>query len=300
MIKGVGLFFLFFSINSVYSQVTDSIQADTAKIWDFNGSGNVNFSQVQVSENWAKGGENSLSLLTDLGLFLTYTKNKHFFKNSLFLEYGTFKSASFSSFRKNSDRLEFVSNLGRKISKVWYYSLLASYQSQIVKGYEYPGVDTIPPNLISSFNSPGYFVLSIGMDYKPSDMLTVHISPLTSKTTFVTDERVDETNYGLDENKKIKEEIGAYLNAYYLLNIYKNITWENKINFFTNYLSHPERVDVDWQSKLFFKINKYFSTTISTHLIYDYDIVFENEENGEDEPKVQFKQMMSLGFSYKF
>jgi hypothetical protein len=75
----------------------------------------------------------------------------------------------------------------------------------------------------------------------------------------------------------------------------KNITFLTTLDLFTNYLDHPERVDVDWQIQLNMKVNEFISANVHTHLIYDYDVVI-NEKNGI----VQFKELFGAGLSYKF
>lgn len=51
------------------------------------------------------------------------------------------------------------------------------------------------------------------------------------------------------------------------------------------------------------KVNKYISTTFSTQLIYDNDIDLARttgSKKGTFGPDVQFKQVLSVGLSYKF
>lgn len=53
-------------------------------------------------------------------------------------------------------------------------------------------------------------------------------------------------------------------------------------------------------------INKYISTTIGTQVIFDDDIIFDEEKDGNGVitkkgiPKVQFKQILGIGMSYDF
>jgi hypothetical protein len=78
--------------------------------------------------------------------------------------------------------------------------------------------------------------------------------------------------------------------------IMKNVTLLSELGLFTNYLNHPENVDVDWKCGLNMKVNKYISAQLSTHLIYDADII----EKGATKAKVQFKELFGVGFSFKF
>jgi hypothetical protein len=57
---------------------------------------------------------------------------------------------------------------------------------------------------------------------------------------------------------------------------------------------------VNWENTLFLKVNKYLSTTIGTMLIYD-DNISATDNNGQSiGPRVQFKEVLSVGFAYKF
>jgi len=53
------------------------------------------------------------------------------------------------------------------------------------------------------------------------------------------------------------------------------------------------------------KVNKFFSATLSTHLLYDddVDIAVDDNDDGvaEDyEPRLQFKEVLAIGFSMNF
>jgi hypothetical protein len=62
-------------------------------------------------------------------------------------------------------------------------------------------------------------------------------------------------------------------------------------------LGEPQNIKVNWDFFLDAKINKFFSANVRTNLIYDDDILIENEE-GVSAPRVQFKEILSVGFSY--
>jgi hypothetical protein len=132
------------------------------------------------------------------------------------------------------------------------------------------------------------------MDYKPSDKFSLMLSPLTGKMTIVTDKLLRES-YGVDSMKTIRSEFGAYVKTALNKEIMKNITLLTELGLFSNYLNHPENIDVDWKVGVNMKVNKYISAQLSTQLIYDYDIHTEGEK-----AKVQFKELFGVGFSFKF
>ncbi len=276
--------------------------------WSIGGSGLLHFSQGYLSY-WVEGGESSISTLSGLGLYANYKKNKVVWDNSIQFKYGQLKTGN-NGFRKNEDKLELNTKFGHRAFKSFYYSVLAELRSQLFKGYEYTSDTT--SIVVSNFMTPGYLVVAIGMDYKPKKNLSVLLSPITAKITFVLDTlNVAPEKFGLETGSLLKKELGAYFKANYKIDFTKNILLENKLDLFSNYLIHPERIDVNWEVSLVMKINKYISTNISTHLIYDDDIDIPlynkdgspllNEDGVQVTTKhVQFKEVLSVGFSYKF
>lgn len=259
--------------------------------WDYYSSADIRFNQGYM-ENWAEGGENSMSALGifKFGLNYSYGKLKNW-ENLLEYRIGYLKAGE-NPVQKNDDKLEFNSKYGKTAFNDWYYSVLLNFKTQILKGYDYPN-DSIA---ISEFMSPAYLVFSLGLDYKPSKKLTVLISPLTSKFTIVTDTvNFDQTRFGLDKDEYIRKEIGAYVKAISKVKLTKKIELINKLNFFTNYADKPQNVDVDWEADLAIKLSDNIKVSVNAHIIYDDDVSIKDKG-----PKLQFKEMLGVGFVYTF
>jgi len=67
----------------------------------------------------------------------------------------------------------------------------------------------------------------------------------------------------------------------------------------------PQNIDVNWELLISMKVNKYISATITTQLIYDDDINIAVDNNNDDiidefGPRVQFREVLGIGLSYKF
>jgi len=283
--------------------------------WKFGAESGINFTQGYLS-NWVKGGESSVSALGDFTSFVNYTKNKTKWENNFRFKYGLMKTGE-KGLRKNDDLWEIntkfgqkaFGQLGRQISKKhgkeslknWYYSFLVSLKSQIAAGYNYPNDSVI----VSSFMSPGHLFFALGLDYKPGKTTSILISPITSKLTIVRDTvNIDQTKYGLDPDRKIKSEMGGYVKAKFLLNINDDISLDNKLTLFTNYLENPQNIDIDWEATLKMRINYYINANISTHLIYDdnIEVPLFNDDGTKvgSGPRTQFKELISVGFTFKF
>jgi hypothetical protein len=156
------------------------------------------------------------------------------------------------------------------------------------------------------------------MDFKPNNHFSAFISPVTGKFTFVNDDKLASTgSFGVQKDiidptdstkftqrhKTHREEFGAYLKFQYQTKVMENITFQTVLELFSSYLHNPQNVDVNWTTLTTFKVNKFISATLSTQLIYDDDVsVLRNagDNKGTKGPDVQFKQVLGVGFTYKF
>jgi hypothetical protein len=257
--------------------------------WKKGGMFSVNLNQISFV-NWSAGGLNSVSGVAKAQYFANYKKGVVSWDNILDLGYGLSKVKDIPV-QKNEDIIDLQSKLGIKAINKWFYSGLLDFKSQFAPGYS----DKADTNMISNFLSPAYLFISLGMDYKPNDKFSLMISPVTGKMTMVTDKALRE-NYGVDSLKTIRSEFGAYLKTSLNQDIMKNVTLLTDLGLFTNYLNHPEFVDVDWKVGINMKVNKYISAQLSTQLIYDHDI----KDPVDGIAKVQFKELFGVGFSFKF
>lgn len=266
--------------------------------WTFGGVGELLLSQTYLN-NWTKGGENSISSLLRAELLANYKKDKYIWNNSFRMKLGFMALAS-EGIRKNTDIWEVTSNFGLKASKKWYYSLALNFKSQLAKGYNYPDVT----NIVSSFISPGNMYSSIGMEYKPDKKNSIIFSPVTYKAVFVIDTaRVDQTIFGVAENRMAKNEVGMYLKAHYIYEIKEDWNLENRLHFFTNYNGF-NKIDFDWEAILRVKVGPFFSFSFSTHLIYDTDTTFPiYDDSGAEtgrKAKLQVREWLGVGLTYRF
>lgn len=287
--------------------------ADSVKAWKLGGVISINGQQVSLT-NWSAGGNNSISVGGLVNIFVKYKKGKSTWDNNLELGYGVIKQGDNKTWWKNDDRIQFTSKYGRHAFKKWYYSALVDFKTQFAPGYNYPN-DSI---YISKFMAPGYALASLGLDYKPNDKFSLFISPVTGKFTFVNDDSL--ARYGAfgvqeeirdpNDGGKItqnylthREEFGAYLKMQFQTKVMENITFQTVLELFSNYMEKPENIDVNWTTLTTFKVNKFISATLATQLIYDDDIhVLRNagDQKGTVGPDVQFKQVLGVGFTYKF
>jgi len=88
--------------------------------------------------------------------------------------------------------------------------------------------------------------------------------------------------------------------------VYKNMKLNHRISLYTDYLKSFGNVDLDWELKLNLKVNEYVKASIGTHVIYDDDILFDEEKAADGTitkagiPRIQFKQILGIGLAYDF
>ncbi len=264
-------------------------------LWNTTTTATLNFSQVSLT-NWAAGGKSSMSGLFMLNYAANYKKDKLSWDNAFDLRYGFIKEKDTDT-RKSDDLIDISSKLGYEVGGGWNYAGMLSFKSQFAPGYKYPDED--PRELISRFMAPGYLNAALGMDYK-TDGLSILLAPVSGKFTFVLADDVNEEDFGLDADKKVRSELGATVKVEYKTDVVKNVTLDTKLNLFSNYLNNPQNVDVDWKVQLNMKVNDYLSANLITHLIYDDDVKIEDPDTGISGARLQFMESFGVGLTFKF
>ncbi len=283
-------------VNKLRSETSRTIkkEADTSH-WNWKRGGLLSLNLAQGSlSNWAAGGDNfSLTVNGYFNYFFFYKKDRHSWDNNLDVNLGYVQSTSLGG-RKNDDRFDYLSKYGYKMDSVgkWYISALFNFRSQFFDGFTYSNnVGT----LASAFLSPAYVILSVGFDYKPTQNLSVFLSPLTSRSTFITNnELASKGIYGIPAGKHGINEIGTFATVNYNNTIAKNINYKGRMDLFSNYQSHPENIDIFMTNLFSFKINRFFSATYSLDLIYDDNIRLFGPN--KTSPGLQTKSLIGIGF----
>lgn len=277
---------LLFGIFTASAQ--DSIKpADTIKAWKSKGIFSLLLNQSSFS-NWQAGGENNISGTVGVNYDLNYAKQDWTWDTKLIASYGLVKTNNSPFEKKTDDRFEFNSQVGKKAFGYWSYSFFLNFKTQLTKGFVY-GTDEFGKEIRTentNLLSPGYLTFGPGMAWKKDDNLKFNLAPATSKITIVdsqyTSDRfvqqgdelvftpyVDGEYFGVDRENTIRYELGFYASAYYKLAIMTNVTFENILSLYSNYLEDPQNIDLDYQLNVVMKINKYLSTNISFQTIYD-------------------------------
>lgn len=283
--------------------------ADTTA-WFIGGTTALNFSQVFL-QNWAAGGQSSVSGTALFQGYANYKRENMTWDNTLDLAYGILRQGDQGLVIKTDDRIDFSSKFGQKATDKWYYSALVNFRTQFAPGYQI--VDGIPDqnNIISDLLAPAYTLAALGMDFKPNPKFTAFLSPATYKLTIVMNDSLAALGaFGVDPGENIRHEIGGYVRLGYTNEIMENVNLTTRIDFFSNYINNPQNIDINWEMLISMKVNKYLSVTIATQLMYDDDIILQKRDPVIDAqgivldsgrgPGVQFKEVLGIGFSYQF
>lgn len=306
---------------SITAQTTEAekairtVSADTIMGWKTGGLLGFSVSQASFT-NWAAGGQNTMAIGGLVNLFAKYKSEHTSWDNMLDMGYGLLKQGKDAPFIKTDDKVDLTSKYGRKASKHWYYAALVNFKTQMTAGYNYPN-DSVK---ISDLLAPAYALAAIGMDYKPSDKITAFIAPVTSKNTIVNNTMLANAGaFGVDPaiydaegkiitpGKKSRSEVGGYLRVVYQQTYFKDksVSITSKLDLFSNYKHNPQNIDVSWETIIGLKVNRFITTTITTHLLYDDDIAIAYDKNDDGimdgkGPRTQFKEVIGVGFNVKF
>lgn len=289
---------------SILAKAQDE-KADTA--WTINSDIALMFAQSSFT-NWAAGGDNSITLNGYFNFYAGYEKGKSKWENMLGLAYGQSRIGE-QDFRKNEDKIDFLSNYGFKAAEKWYYSANFNFKSQFADAYNFHE-DTIPKEKISGFMAPGYISVGLGMEYRPFEYMSLYLSPITTRWIIVNDQTLaDAGAFGVEPayiddqgvfvpGETVRNEFGAYFRFLFVKDIWKNVNLNTKLELFSNYLENPQNVDVNWDTMIGLKVNDWLSASFGLQMIYDDNTPI-TDKDGNTGPRTQIKELFSVGLTYK-
>jgi len=277
--------FIFLFLNAIISTKAQEKPNDTIKYWTKKGNITVLFNQSSFNKEWQAGGSSNYAGNFGLNYDVNYKKGTVVWDNKFIIAYGLTKIKDALRASKTDDRLELNSVWGKKANDQWYYSAFFNFKTQMDTGLNADSVR------LSHFFSPAYFQIGPGMLWKKNDNLSINIAPATSKLIVVNPHFTELTSsFGVLKGDRTRLEFGASVSGYYKFNVITNVTIENRINLYSNYLDQPQNVDVDYQMNLLMKINRFLSANISLQTIYDDNAV----------KAVQTREVFGLGVNYGF
>lgn len=280
------LFLIFVFTFSIFSIKAQEAEKDTTKIWTKKGNMSLLLSQSAYNKQWLGGGTTNVAGNFGLNYDFNYKKGDVVWDNKFILAYGLSKIKGNERTAKTDDRLELNSLWGKQSgTKNWYYSMYFNFKSQMDTGLDKNNVK------ISHFFSPAYFQFGPGFLWKKDNNASVNFAPAAAKLILVHDHFTElGSSFGVLQGDNSRFEFGASISAYYKFNAITNVSIENRLNLYSNYLDNPQNVDIDYQMNVVMKINKYLSANIALQTIYDDNSI----------KAVQVKEVFGLGINYGF
>lgn len=258
------------------------------------------FNQSAFNFDWQGGGTSNIAGNVTLNYEFNYKKNSLTWDNKIIADYGLTFLRGEDFARKTNDRIEFNSRLGQKIGhSFWNYSLFINFRSQFDKGYRFtkdPDTEETIRTEETHFFSPAFIQAGPGLLWKKSDNLHINIAPVTARMIFVDKEFTNVEGYedgdyfGVDTGESSRFEFGGSLAAYAKHPVLKNVTIEQLLSLYSNYIEDPANVDLDYTLNINLLVNKYITGSFVFQAIYD-----DNATSG-----FQIREIIGLGLKYEF
>lgn len=259
--------------------------------WQHTVTSLIQFSQNSVSKNWYQGGTNNLAILGIISGKLNFDDKKSIqWDNSAEWRMGfnTVTGDTLRMLSTNDDILKINSKLGIKASGNWFYSGSIDFSTQLFDSYK--GINSTSKK--TSFLTPIRLNIGIGLDYKYKKMLSIMVSPISFKYIYLNNKLLDPKLFGIKTGEDNLREFGSAFKGLFSYSPVREIQLDSKLTFYTNY----QKVEVDWEIVCNFAINRFMSTRILFNPRYDNTVI----EKAGDKAAIQYKQLLSVGFSHKF
>lgn len=252
----------------------------------------MQITQNYATNNWYQGAANAFAMLAGVKGYANYKDEHIVWENSGEWRAGlsTVSGDSLRVIKVTDDVFRLNTKFGFQVHAKWYISAVGEFKTNF-----WPNYRTNSSQLSTTFLTPIRFNLGVGVDYKPIKGLSVNISPATYKMVYATisdADRVNVSDFGIEAGKNILNELGSSLRVDWKWRPLREIEMEANFYFFTNY----QRVETELELDVNFIINRYLSAKLMMHPRYDSTIeLAEGQKN-----KLQFKELISVGFSHTF
>lgn len=266
--------------------------------WLHDFDGRLQFSQAYLSPNWYQGGSNNLTMLFHAAYNVKLNQKFH---PKLLAEasvsynlaiHGT-PEDSLRNYNISEDLFQFIGKVGYKAYNKWWYTVNALFKTQFFKNYEVNST-----TLRAAFLSPSELNMGVGMTYthvnkRETFSFNASVSPFSwnMKTCINPDMNVED--YGIRPGHMVVHEFGSSGEAKLTWKLTGNISLSSRLFVFTDY----QYLQGDWENTISFDINRFLSTQLYVHIRYDSSTPRLEDSRWHT---WQVKEILSLGFSYKF
>jgi len=268
--------------------------------WNYSAGVGLDLGGTSIINPRVGGGVGRLGLGGIITMMANHKAEKSFWNNQLAILLGVQKLGRTSinqpeGFQKSNDVLRLNSTYGHKFkgSEKWYFGADLMVQTQSLETYlsNYLTAVDAADFIVSNFASPVLVQLSPGITYKPNNKLSFQYSPVALRWIYVANDNIarldvhgndvefdDMGNITSFSNSFLglgSEFVGRYDDKYYQ----DKISLSSQLRLFSNYLDHPENIDVLFTNKLSLYIWKGLSLDLIGEVFYDQDVKMVIDEN---------------------
>jgi len=271
--------------------------------WVKNGAHRLDITQNSFSKHWS--GENNFNIYSEHKINLNYKKGKIYFNN--FFEWRLsiqqMKADTVNKVNILDDLFRTYSTFGVNAFKNWSYSSNLEMKTPLFNRYN---VNDPNKERQRSFLSPFELNLGVGLRYAKEIVskmdkyrklnITADLSMLSLNYKYVRSDKVKEEWFGIEKDHKAKTDYGSTynLNVSYSRNRYTN--FNSRVKYFTNY----ERVYIEWENSLNFKLNSYFSTSLYFYAKFDDSVDRSNQKTDRWARYFSYYQRLGFGLYYNW
>ncbi len=252
----------------------------------------LQFSQNHISNNWHQGGNSNYSFLSILNGEINYNNLKNvIWENKFEWRVGYNKIQSEKALRNmnlNDDIARLISKFGVKAGGNWYYSITGEASTQLFNNYRSFDSDVLKAMLFTPIRAN----IGVGMDYKIKNF-SLTLAPLSFKYIYLNDTtQVNPNLFGIEKGVNQLKQYGSTFRSEFKTKPMKDWNLESRLTFYTDY----KKLEIDLDIVNNFVINRFLTARLQLNPRFDNTIILKEGEKS----RIQFKELMSIGFSYRF
>lgn len=271
--------------------------------WKWYTKWGLGFSTTQLT-NWTQGGQDAFGLNLSCLASYDYADSIYSWDNDLQLGYGLVRQGQ-QDVQKSDDRI-ILSSRASRVTSTWYrYTGFVDFRTQFVDGFNYSSYDSAAASYqrISSFFAPAYLTTAIGADVSVTPELRFLIAPLSSRSTFVLDNRLVETGrlsgagvFGLPPGVRSHTNIGSVVNIKIDWDVFQNVSLRTRFNGFMPFESTDLWV-LTLENSLVMKVNSWLNVSWLADVFYD-DRIPITRTDGTVGPATQYRNQINININY--
>lgn len=275
--------------------------------WQYGAGIGLDLAQLLQINPRQGAGQNRLGLGGAVNAFANYRRGRVSWENTALWQFGVERLGSGViarnsdiniPFQKSIDEFRLGSKYGYQIKPdgQLYYSANATLLTQLTPTYQFPEIyagnfisDFVDSGRtpLSTFFAPATATFSLGIDWQPTDNLSLFYSPIGVKAIIVAKDSIaalgvhgnevegepnDRGFYPEFENSDVQ--LGSLLQAKYRTTFGTDdrLIFTSNLGLYSNYLRNPQNIDVDWQNALAFAITENLQINLLLNILYDDDI----------------------------